>query len=244
MRPPTVETTATYCPSFRRIGPSEIQREGARCLPDAVMTPTSISSATIVHVGQSQPARRRDHVDLLQDFQASRVTGLRATVQAPLKRRTGVNRLVASSDLGGALGGFGPETLGTLADVENEAGVGAARDRLQVVLGGNVEGYLAALDRRHRGRDLDVHADQGRGEVTDADLHSDRILVGVGVPEQEVAAGLLDVADEKRRGVDAALFSHELDAAVAVDHQPLDVRHSWTKALFHCDSLPAQPADR
>src|ERR1700683_3631494 len=65
------------------------------------------------------------------------------------------------------------------------------------------------------------------------DLDADRILARVGVFDQKIAAGMLHVAHQARRRIDAALLAHEADGAVAVDGKAFDVRNSRTKALFH-----------
>ena len=57
--------------------------------------------------------------------------------------------------------------------------------------------------------------------MLERDLHADRILAGVGVFEDQVAAGDLDIAHQARRGIDARLLAHETDGAVAVDGDAL-----------------------
>jgi hypothetical protein len=64
-------------------------------------------------------------------------------------------------------------------------------------------------------------------------LHADGILTGIGVIEQDIAAGLLDVAAKPWRAVDSAFLAHEADRAFAVDDQTVDLRDSWTKTALH-----------
>src|ERR1043166_7705198 len=70
----------------------------------------------------------------------------------------------AASALAGGIAplGLGLEPSVGLAHVDDEARVGAAADRLQLVLGGYFERDLAAFDRHHLGGDLDMHTEQGR----------------------------------------------------------------------------------
>ena len=58
-----------------------------------------------------------------------------------------------------------------------------------LVLGGDLECNFAAFDRRHRRGDLDRHAGQRRRQVPDRYVDADRVLAGVGVLEDQVAAG-------------------------------------------------------
>src|ERR1043166_1236070 len=74
------------------------------------------------------------------------------------------------------------------------------------------------------------------------DLGADRVLAGVAVLQKEIAAGDLDVADEPRRGVDAALFAHEGDGAVAIDRDALGDADAGTQRIFHKSLLLAASA--
>src|ERR1043166_7132527 len=67
--------------------------------------------------------------------------------------------------------GLGLEPCVGLADVDDEARVGAAADRLQLVLGSDFERHLAALDRHHLGGDLDGHAEQSRSKMAQRNVH-------------------------------------------------------------------------
>jgi hypothetical protein len=71
-------------------------------------------------------------------------------------------------------------------------------------------------------------------------LHADRILPGLGVIEQDIAAGMLDVAAKRRRAVDSAFLAHEADSAFAIDDKTPALRDSRTKTVFH-RSLTEQP---
>ena len=54
-------------------------------------------------------------------------------------------------------------------------------------------------------------------EVVDLDARADRVLAGVEVLEQQLAAGDLDVAHQHRRRVHAGVLAHEVDGAARVD---------------------------
>src|SRR6266852_7808456 len=77
--------------------------------------------------------------------------------------------------------------------VDDEARMGAGADGVELVLGGDLERHLAALDRYGAHRDLDRHAHQGGCEMLDRDLHADRVLARIGVFEDELATGMFDV---------------------------------------------------
>src|SRR5437870_2572265 len=81
------------------------------------------------------------------------------------------------------------DALEGLRLVDDEARMGAGADGVKLVLGGDFEGDLATVDRYGAHRDLDRHAHQGGREMPDRDLHADRILAGIGVLEDELAAG-------------------------------------------------------
>jgi hypothetical protein len=53
--------------------------------------------------------------------------------------------------------------------------------------------------------------------MSDGDPHSHRIFAGVGVLEQQVAAGVLDIADEVWRGIHATFLAHESDGSRRID---------------------------
>ena len=138
--------------------------------------------------------------------------------------------------------GLGLQTLEGLGLVDDEAGMGAGADLVEIVLDGGFELDLAALHRRHLHRDLDRHSHQRRREVLDHDLHADRILAGIGVFDDQLAAGMLDVEDHGGSGVGARLLAHEADGAPAVDDDAVDPRYAGTKARLHV-LIPSRPYD-
>ena len=93
---------------------------------------------------------------------------------------------------------------------------------------------LRPFDRNHLGRDLDSHAGQARGQMLHRDLDADRILAGVGVLQDQLAAGVLDVEDHRRRGIDPRLLAHETDCAGAIDGDRADQRDARLQAWLHC----------
>src|SRR5262249_46860726 len=70
-----------------------------------------------------------------------------------------------SSLQGGELRGLGLEPFDALVGREPRPRMGAGADLFELVAGGDREHPLAALDRRHSGRDLDRAAEQACGEV-------------------------------------------------------------------------------
>jgi hypothetical protein len=48
--------------------------------------------------------------------------------------------------------------------------------------------------------------------VIDRDVRADRVLAGIEMLQQEVAAGVLDIAHHARRRIHHAFFAHEADA--------------------------------
>jgi len=69
--------------------------------------------------------------------------------------------------------------------------------------------------------------------MPDRDFHADRILAGVGMFKNEVAAGVFDIGDHPRGRVGARLLAHETDGALIVDDDPVRAFDAWTKALLH-----------
>src|SRR6202049_3547159 len=151
-----------------------------------------------------------------------------------------LGKALRSAVLGGALCRLGLQPFVGLGLVDHEARMGAGADRLELVLGGHFEGNLAAVDRRNLRGDFHVHAEQCRCEVPQCDLHADRILAWIDILKQELAAGLLNVAYQKRRPVDATLLSHEVDGAVAIDLDAVNVRSARLEPWFH-DGFPRSP---
>jgi hypothetical protein len=69
--------------------------------------------------------------------------------------------------------------------------------------------------------------------MVDGDARADRVLAGVEMRQQQLAAGDFDVAHQHWRGVDARRLAHEVDGAVA-RHLELDgVAQSGLQAGFH-----------
>ena len=128
------------------------------------------------------------------------------------------------------------EPLERLCLIDHKPAVCAGADRFQVVLHFEIEAHLAALHRAHGRGDFDGHIGQGRRQMADRYFDADRILVGVGVLEDEIAAGMLDVAHHARRGVDAPLFAHKADGSFAIDRDPAGARRARTQAVFHGSS--------
>src|SRR5262249_44357385 len=107
-----------------------------------------------------------------------------------------------------------------------EAAVRAGADRLELVPGGHFERDPAAVDRRHGCGDFHFHTQQRRGQVLDCNLHANRILARIRIFEQQLTTRLFDIPDEERRRVYAGLLAHEVDGAVAVDFDAVEVRRS------------------
>ena len=91
--------------------------------------------------------------------------------------------------------------------------MGAGADLVELVLDGGLEGDLAPLHRDDPHRDLDRHAHEGGREMLDRHLHPHRILARIGVLDDELAAGVLDVEDHRRRPIGARFLAHEADGA-------------------------------
>ena len=97
----------------------------------------------------------------------------------------------------------------------------AAAALLDRVAHGEFEGDFAAVDLHDLASNRDLQAQRRGRQVIDRDVRADRVLARVEVLEQEVAAGVLDVAHHARRGVDHAFLAHEADAAGFVDGDAL-----------------------
>src|SRR6266853_4743188 len=109
------------------------------------------------------------------------------------------------------------QPLAHLLHVDDEPLVRPARDRVGAVVDRRLDAHAPAVDVRELDGDRDFGPEQRRAHVLPVHLGSDRILARVEVPEQEVPARVLDVADDARRGVDAAVLAHEIDDAGLVD---------------------------
>src|SRR5690606_27859498 len=97
----------------------------------------------------------------------------------------------------------------------------------------DVEGDRATLDFGDRDLQLDRHAHQGRREVVELDARADRVLAGVEVLEQQLAAGDLDVLHQHRRRIDARVLAHESDRAVAIDGELAGPRGAGGEGRLH-----------
>src|SRR5256885_1563101 len=129
---------------------------------------------------------------------------------------------------------FLPEQpLAHLLHVDDEPLVGAARDRVGAVVDRSLEAHAPAVDRAELDRDRDFGPEQRGAHVLPVHLGSDRVLARVEVPEQEVPAGVFDVADDARRGVDAAVLAHEIDDAGLVDGDFPRMGEAGLQAGFH-----------
>jgi hypothetical protein len=118
--------------------------------------------------------------------------------------------------------------------------VGAGADLIELVLDRGFEEHLAPIHRRHPHRDLDRHAHERGREMLDRDLHADRILAGIGVLDDELAAGVFDVEDHGRGAVGARVLAHETDGAFTADGDAVDPGRPGPKAWLHlfCSSGP------
>src|SRR6267154_213815 len=109
------------------------------------------------------------------------------------------------------------QPLAHLLHVDDEPLVRAARDRVGAVVDRRLEAHAPAVDILEPDGDRDFGAEQCRAHVLPVHFGSDRILARVEVSEQEVPACVLDVADDARGRIDAAVVAHELDDARLVD---------------------------
>ena len=83
--------------------------------------------------------------------------------------------------------------------VDDEAGVGAGADLLELVLDCRLEDTLRPSTATTCTVISTVMPMRVGARCLTADLHSDRILPGIGVLDDELAAGMLDVEDHGRR---------------------------------------------
>src|SRR5712691_2605028 len=129
---------------------------------------------------------------------------------------------------------FLPEQpLAHLLYVDDESLVRAARDRVGAVVDRRLEAHAPAVDVRELDGDRDFGPEQRGADVLPVDLGADGIFSGVEVPEKKVPAGVFDVADDARGGVDAAIVAHEADDARLVDRDLPDVGESGFQSRFH-----------
>src|SRR5207244_6564372 len=74
---------------------------------------------------------------------------------------------------------------------------------------------------------------QRRREMLERDIHTHGIFAGIGVFHDEIAAGVLDIADQRRRGVSACFVAHEADGALRADGDAVDPGCARSKAWLH-----------
>src|SRR5580765_952498 len=125
------------------------------------------------------------------------------------------------------------QPLAHLLHVDDEALVRAARDRVGAGRDLRLESDAPAFDLDQLDRDRDFFAEKRGPHVLPVDFRPDRILARVEVLEQEVPAGVLDVADGARGGVHAAVLAHELDDPRLVDNDFPGVCESGFRAGLH-----------
>src|SRR5712692_5046828 len=114
-------------------------------------------------------------------------------------------------------GGFCLEAFEGFRFFDDETRVVAGPDIVELVLDGNFESDLASFHRCDTHRDLDRHPHEGGREMLDRDFHAHRILARVGMLDDELAAGMLDVEDHGGGCIGACLLAHEPDRALAPD---------------------------
>src|SRR5258708_4415696 len=125
------------------------------------------------------------------------------------------------------------QPLAHLLHVDDEPLVRAARDRVGAVVDRRLEAHAPAVDIRKPDGDRDFGAEQCRAHVLPVHFGSDRVLARVEVSEQEVPACVLDVADDARGRVDAAVLAHEIDDARLVDGDFLRGGKAGLQCGFH-----------
>ena len=95
-----------------------------------------------------------------------------------------------------------------------------------------------SLYRSHPHRDVHPRVEKSRPEVLELDPDPDRVLALVEVREDHLPAGLLDVAQHRRGGVDAERLPHEVDGALPVDVVALHALEPRRKRVLHSLSSP------
>src|SRR5271165_852161 len=142
--------------------------------------------------------------------------------------------------LRGEAGSLCLEPFEGLRFVDHEARVATRPDIVEFVLDGDLERDLASLHRCDAHRDLGRHAHEGRGEMLDRDFHAHRILSRIGVLENELAAGMLDVEDHGGSCIGARFISHEPNGSFTAYFNAIGPGYIWTQARLHdVFSIPA-----
>src|SRR5262249_42553672 len=111
---------------------------------------------------------------------------------------------------------------------------------IDLVLRGHRESHLAALDRNYSGCDLDSRARQGGGKMLDRHFHADRVLVWLGMFQDEVAAGGLGINNQVRRRGERPVLAHEGDRLLLSDRDAAYQRNSRLQTRFHVSSAPVE----
>src|SRR6266702_2218894 len=125
------------------------------------------------------------------------------------------------------------QPLAHLLHVHDEALVWAVRDRVRSVVDRGLERYAPALVLDELDRDGHLGPEQRRPDVLPVDLGAHRVLARVQMLEQKIPAGVFDVADDPRGGVDAAVLAHEADHAGFVDRDLLRVGKAGLEGGLH-----------
>ena len=124
-------------------------------------------------------------------------------------------------------------------DLDDEPSVLRPSDRLaELVPDLDLEIDARPLDRGHPGRDIHPGIEEGRPEVLELDPDPDGVLAFVQVLEDHVAAGVLDIAQHRRRGIDAQRIAHEVDGALPVDGLAPGAGKSGGERILHCLWVP------
>src|SRR5262249_45897606 len=124
--------------------------------------------------------------------------------------------------------------------VDDEALVLATADRIDAVAAFDFERDRAAVDLGDRYLELDGHAEQRSGEVIELDAGSYRVLAWIEMLEQQLARDHFDVAYQPGCRVNAGLFAHEADGAIAVDRELGGGAHPGGQGRFHRILLKAR----
>src|SRR5205085_6038140 len=139
---------------------------------------------------------------------------------------------------------LGREPLAALRGLDDETHVPAAAALLDRIAHRELEGDAPAVDLHDLHVDADLETERRRRQMIDRDVRADRILAGVEVLEQKIAAGVLDVAYHARRRVDHALLAHEADAAALVHRDLAPRRKPYFQRLLHGALYPARSIAR
>src|SRR5687768_10482882 len=126
----------------------------------------------------------------------------------------------------GEFRGLGLQPLLGAGDVDDKARMCSHAYGVELVFYGYVERHLAPIDRRDLDGDLHGATGERGRQMLEHDFHPDRVLAGIGMCNDEVAARVFDIADEPRRRIDARVLAHEADGAVDIDQDALGYRQA------------------